>query len=206
MEGYPRYYELLLEGKLQQAKKSCLESIEKCDSFETEKYYKMGLCHILNELKDYSQSEYILTELLKKESDFRVLHNLGEVKRRKGEFREALDIFKQEAELNDSSPLSLSNNCYELAKTKHMLNLIDEAFFHAFECFRHTQKTDDLIAHGCAYRILGDLFSEKSTDIAKSFFQQARNCFEKACDTVAIADIEARITCLQQGQSPKFIS
>ena len=133
----------------------------------------MGLCHILNELGDYEESEKILTQLLRKRFDYRVLHNLGAVKRMKGDLREALEIFQKEAEeLDHKDSLSLATNFYELAKTKHMLGFLDDALMDALECFKHTRGTDDPIMKGCSYRILGDLFSEYNCHVAEKLFKK----------------------------------
>ena len=54
--------------------------------------------------------------------------------------------------------------------------------------------------------MLGDLFAEKNSEIAKVFFNTARECFVKAEHKIAIQDMDKRMHCLETGEAVKTIS
>ena len=157
----------------------------------------------------HKESDIILECLVRENpDDHRLLHNWGAVKRMLGQYQEALKIFEKEKTMiqEHGDALSIATNEYELGKTYHMLENYEAALRHASRSFLMSQKCDDLIMHGCAYRLLGDLYSSYCKEVGLAFYSQAKNCFSRGMDPRAVEDMEQRIECVKNGKDPKFVS
>lgn len=202
------YLELLDQGQVDVAYTSCLEQIKASPDEETRQMHQASLCHILNEMGRYDESDRILSELYDKSPDSYLLHNWAAVKRMKGLYQEALDMFQVEREMiadsNDS--LLLGTNCYEVSKVNHMLGNMELALIEAQRCFYYSQQSDDLVGRGCACRLLGDVYFSYSPDTSLHFYRLAIDWFSKANNPAAITDVKKRQQHVQEGRDPKFFS
>lgn len=207
-ENETQYMQFLFQDNASQAYEACLEKIKSCRP-EERKTHKALLCHILNSLQRYEESDQILEAIYRETpEDFRILHNWAAVKRMRGDYQTALKMFEKESTMiaDNSDPLCIATNAYELAKTNHMLGNIEEALLLANRCFYYSEKCDDPIMHGCSYRILGDLYYNYSTELCLVFYEIAKLRFSKGMDPRAINDIDERIRSVNAGKDPKSIS
>lgn len=202
------YLDLLFQNKTTEAYEACTKAIESCDPNRA-RIHQGLLCHILNSMGRHKESDNILERLVREDpDDHRLLHNWGAVKRMLGQHEEALKLFEREKIMIQDSgdALSIATNEYELGKTHHMLENHEAAFTHASKSFLMSQKCDDPIMHGCACRLLGDLYSSYCKEVGLTFYAQAKNYFARGMDPRAVEDIEKRIENVVTGKDPKFIS
>lgn len=202
------YMDLLFQNKLPEAYAACINALETCTPCR-QRIHEGLLCHILNSMGRYNESDVILERLvLESPDDHRLLHNWAAVKRMLGQYQNALEMFEKEKVMIEKSndDLSIAANTYELGKTNHMLENREEAFKYATQSFLVSQKCEDPIMHGCAYRLLGDLYSSFCKEIGLTFYDQAKNYFSKGMDPRAVKDIDQRIESVINRKDPKFIS
>ena len=202
------YLDLLFQNRPTEAYEACIKAMENCDPKRV-RIHQGILCHILNSMGRHKESDNILERLVHEDpNDHRLLHNWGAVKRMLGQYQEALKIFEQETNMIQDSgdALSTAANEYELGKTHHMLDNHEAAFIHASKSFLISQKCDDPIMHGCAYRLLGDLYSSYCKEVGLTFYAQAKSHFAKGMDPRATEDIEKRIEVVVNGKDPQFLS
>lgn len=202
--------DLLFQNRLNEAHDKCLAIINGSAEPERSKH-EASFCHILNSLGRFSESKEILQKLcVANPNDHRLLHNLGAVLRMMGRYDEAIGIFRRETSmLSTHDPgyvLSVAANEYELAKTNHMMGNCDAALEHATRSFIFSEKCDDPIMHGCAYRMLADLYVKFSKTLGLSAYQVAKEKFKSGDDPRAVADIDERIEAVNSGKDPKYIS
>lgn len=208
--AFTKYMELLFQNKLEDAYEECIDAINRSSSTDKPKH-EVHLCHILNSLGRYTESYEILRRLvLAGPDDHRILHNWGAVKRMMGQYKEALATFRKEQAMIDrgdpENALSIAANEYELSKTNHMMGETEAAIVHAGRCLIFSEKCDDPIMHGCAYRMLGDLLVGFSEKLGFSAYETAKEKFAVGEDPRAIEDVDLRMKSVVEGRDPKFVS
>ena len=125
------------------------------------------------------------------------LHQVGMVERMAGHWEAAQDCFERERELIarlGNAPLAVAVNAYELGTVAQHLGRYGEAkawFDLSLTC---AERTDDLIAAGCAHWGLGDWSSAQGQiEEALSCWRSAHASFLAAGDDRAAFDVERRI-------------
>ncbi len=200
--------EILFQGRPGEALERCDQAVESSTE-ESARVHRMNRCHILNSLGRHAESDHLLERLVTGDpKNHRLLHNWAAVKRMLGRHSVALEMFETERQMLSvgGDQLSIAANLYELGKTNCMLGNIEDAFAYANRCLLETAKCDDPIMHGCAYRLLGDLYHRHSVAIALSCYNEAIEHFSKGMDPRAVDDVKERIAAVQSGRDPSEIS
>ena len=119
------------------------------------------------------------------------------VERMAGHWEAAQDCFERERELIarlGNAPLAVAVNAYELGTVEQHLGRHGEAKAWLDLSLTCAERTDDLIAVGCAHRGLGDWHSAQGqTGEALSCWRPAHASFLAAGDDRAASDVERRI-------------
>ena len=125
------------------------------------------------------------------------LHQVGMVERMAGHWEAAQDCFERERELIarlGNAPLAVAVNAYELGTVAQHLGRYGEAKAWLDLSLACAERTDDLIAAGCAHRGLGDRSSAQGQiEEALSCWRSAHASFLAAGDDRAASDVERRI-------------
>ena len=191
-------WELLFEGKIEEAKKLVSETF----SLETCKDYSllnlMGYIKLFE--KDYKEALLIYQKYLEiaissqdKENEHIGYHQLAMVYREMNDYQTALNYIDKEREIIEKSfpedALKYSVNNYEQGYLRLKLREIVEAFMYMEQSLKQALQTDDLIAQACAYRGLGEIGSIQNSEESHENFLQAIALFEKAGDQIGAQEV-----------------
>jgi len=150
-------------------------------------------------LKRFNDAKALLNELYDKTQSHIYLHQLGMVAREAGDYIEALNMFEHECSmLTTNDHLGKAANMYEQALVNDLLGNQDVASKLATLCLALSLSTEDNIMHGCAYRLMGDLFRKNSFEKAKMYYRNSLEAFEKAKDNIACNEIKERLNSLNK--------
>ncbi len=126
------------------------------------------------------------------------LHQVGMVERMAGHWQAAQDCFERERELIvrlGNADLAVAVNAYELGTAAQHLGQQAEAKAWLDLSLTCAERTDDLIAVGCAHRGLGDWSSAQGQlSEALSCWRSAHASFLAAEDNRAASDVERRLS------------
>ena len=191
-------WELLFEGKIEEAKKLVSETF----SLETCKDY--SLLNLLGYIKffekDYKEALLIYQKYLEiaissqdKENEHIGYHQLAMVYREMNEFQTALFYIEREQKIIEEAftedTLKSSVNNYEQGYLRLKLGKVAEAFMYMEQSLKQALQTDDLIAQACAYRGLGEIGSIQNPEESHENFLQAIALFEKAGDQIGAQEV-----------------
>ena len=191
-------WELLFEGKIEEAKKLVSETF----SLETCKDY--SLLNLLGYIKlfekDYTEALLIYQKYLEiatssqdKENEHIGYHQLAMVYREMNEFQTALFYIEREQKIIEEAftedTLKSSVNNYEQGYLRLKLGKVAEAFMYMKQSLKQALQTDDLIAQACAYRGLGEIGSIQNPEESHENFLQAIALFEKAGDQIGAQEV-----------------
>jgi len=158
---------------------------------------RSNYCYALVGLQRFDEARRIHQELYEKTGSHIDLHQLGMVAREAGEYDRALALFEEEhSMLQGGHPLARAANLYERGLVQSLLGHREEALQLAENCLALSKKTDNPVMHGCAWRLLGDLYRSANPKHARDHYVQARAAFAQADDHVACADIDSRMQSL----------
>jgi len=164
-----------------------------CDAF------KNGYGYALIGLKRFDDARAIYLHLYKKTQSHIYIHQLGMVERESGEYDRAATIFKQEQSmLTAEDNLAVAANLYEQGLVESLVGNMASALEHANRCLVVSLDTEDKIMHGCAYRLLGDLWRHYCPGKACSYYHKSRRAFEGAEDEIACGEIDDRLETITQ--------
>lgn len=203
MHGLMRIFEMMDEGKNEEALEIVLQSIAKLDK-KTDEYLNWlnALGYIYCNLHEYAKAldiydQYI--EISQQKPDVENLHigfhQKAMVLRLEKQYTEALDYIKKEKELITKhfkdDRLKLSVNAYEYGYISYLMDHMEEAALHMEQCLDYALKTDDLIAQACAYRGLAEICNKvHKYQHANSYFDKAYELFMKAGSTLGAEEID----------------
>ena len=191
-------WELLFEGKIDEAKKLVSETF----SLETCKDYRllnlMGYIKLFE--KDYQEALLIYQKYLEiaissqdKENEHIGYHQLAMVYREMNDYQTALNYIDKEREIIEKSfpedALKYSVNNYEQGYLRLKLGEITKAIMYMEQSLKHALQTDDLIAQACAYRGLGEIYSDENSEKSQENFLHAIALFEKAGDQIGAQEV-----------------
>ena len=195
-------WELLFEGKIEEAKKLVSETF----SLETCKDY--SLLNLLGYIKlfekDYKEALLIYQKYLEiaissqdKENEHIGYHQLAMVYREMNDYQTALNYIDKEREIIEKSfpedALKFSVNNYEQGYLRLKLGQLVEAEFYMQQSLDSALKTDDLIAQACAYRGLGEIYRKLDSSKSYDYFSHAIKLFDKAGDEIGAEEVRALI-------------
>lgn len=191
-------WELLFEGKIDESKKLVSETF----SLETCKDYSllnlMGYIKLFE--KDYKEALLIYQNYLEvaissqdKENEHIGYHQLAMVYREMNDYQTALNYIDKEREIIEKSfpedALKYSVNNYEQGYLRLKLGEITKAIMYMEQSLKHALQTDDLIAPACAYRGLGEIYSDENSEKSQENFLHAIALFEKAGDQIGAQEV-----------------
>ena len=192
-------WELLFEGKIEEAKKLVSEnfSLETCKDYDL--LNLMGYIKLFE--KDYKEALLIYQNYLDvsissqdKENEHVGYHQLAMVYREMNDYQTALSYIEKEREVIEQDfsgdSLKYSVNDYEQGYLRLKLGQLVEAEFYMQQSLDSALKTDDLIAQACAYRGLGEIYSIEKPEKSQENFLQAIDLFEKAGDQVGAQEVK----------------
>lgn len=195
-------FEMMEEGKNEEALEIVLQTIEKLDR-KTKDYQSWlnALGYIYCNLLNYSKAidiynEYI--EISQHNSDFENLHigfhQKAMVLRLDKKYAEALNYISKEKEIITTyfkdDPLKLSVNAYEYGYISFLMDHIEEAVLYMEQCLDYALKTDDLIAQACGYRGLAEISSKMHKQKqADEYYDKAYELFMKAGSILGAEEI-----------------
>lgn len=195
-------WELLFEGKIEEAKKLVSETF----SLETCKDYSllnlMGYIKLFE--KDYQEALLIYQKYLEiaissqdKENEHIGYHQLAMVYREMNDYQTALNYIDKEREVIEQDfsgdYLKYSVNDYEQGYLRLKLGQLVEAEFYMQQSLDSALKTDDLIAQACAYRGLGEIYRKLDSSKCHDCFSHAIQLFDKAGDEIGAEEVRALI-------------
>lgn len=191
-------WELLFEGKIDEAKQ--LVQADFC--LATCKDYSllnlMGYIHLYEKkyedcLEVYQHHLHLAITENDREHEHIAYHQLAMVYREMNNFQTALSYIEKEREVIEQvfpeDDLKSSVNDYEQGYLRLKLGQFVEAKTYMQQSLDSALKTDDLIAQACAYRGLGEIYSEENSEKSKENFLQAIELFEKAGDQVGAEEV-----------------
>ena len=82
-----------------------------------------------------------------------------------------------------------SVNNYEQGYLRLKLGEITKAIMYMEQSLNHALQTDDLIAQACAYRGLGEIYSDENTEKSQVNLLRAIALFEKAGDQIGAQEV-----------------
>ena len=191
-------WELLFEGKIEEAKKLVSETF----SLETCKDY--SLLNLLGYIKffekDYKEALLIYQKYLEiaissqdKENEHIGYHQLAMVYREMNDFQTALNYIEKEREVIEQvfaeDALKTSVNDYEQGYLRLKLGEIAKAIMYMERSLKQALQTDDLIAQACSYRGLGEIYLEKDFVKSRDYFLKSIHLFEKAEDKIGADEV-----------------
>ena len=192
-------WELLFEGKIEEAKKLVSETF----SLETCKDYSllnlMGYIKLFE--KDYKEALIIYQNYLEiaissqdKENEHIGYHQLAMVYREMNDYQTALNYIDKEREIIEKSfpedALKSSVNNYEQGYLRLKLWEIAKAIMYMEQSLKQALQTDDLIAQACSFRGLGEIYSVEKPEKSQENFLQAIDLFEKAGDQIGAQEVK----------------
>lgn len=191
-------WELLFEGKIEEAKKLVSETF----SLETCKDY--SLLNLLGYIKlfekDYQEALLIYQKYLEiaissqdKENEHIGYHQLAMVYREMNDYQTALSYIEKEREVIEDSfsedALKYSVNNYEQGYLRLKLGEIAKAIMYMEQSLKQALQTDDLIAQACAYRGLGEIYQNLDSSKSLDCFSHAIQLFDKAGDEIGAEEV-----------------
>ena len=192
-------WELLFEGKIEEAKKL----VSKTFSLETCKDYSllnlMGYIKLFE--KDYQEALLIYQKYLEiaissqdKENEHIGYHQLAMVYREMNDYQTALNYINKEREVIEDSfledALKSSVNNYEQGYLRFKIGEIEKSIMYMEQSLKQASQTDDLIAQACSFRGLGEIYSVEKPEKSQENFLQAIDLFEKAGDQVGAQEVK----------------
>lgn len=157
--------------------------------------FRHGYGYALVGLKRFEEARVIYQQLFDKTGSHVFLHQLGMVARESGEHSKAAELFRHERSiLRTDDSLPLAANLFEQGLVESLLGNQKSAIEIANRCLAVSMKTKDMVMHGCAYRLLGDLSRSEWPDMATSYYYKARKAFEEAGDKIACGEVDERLT------------
>lgn len=126
------------------------------------------------------------------------LHQLGMVQRMAGDHQKALQFFDAEYNIWFSEfpefHVGFSANFYEKGMIALERKIYGEAMGFFDESLKQAKLADDLVAVGCAYRGLGEVFVAKSEkEQAIGYFQRAYSAFDEAGDGEGMREVQRKL-------------
>ena len=195
-------WELLFEGKIEEAKKLVSETF----SLETCKDYSllnlMGYIKLFE--KDYKEALIIYQNYLDvaissqdKENEHIGYHQLAMVYREMNDYQTALSYIEKEREVIEDSfsedALKFSVNNYEQGYLRFKIGEIKKSIMYMEQSLKQALQTDDLIAQACAYRGLGEIYRKLDSSKSYDYFSHAIKLFDKAGDEIGAEEVRALI-------------
>lgn len=121
------------------------------------------------------------------------LHQLGMVERMGGNLDTALAVFEEERSLiKPEDEHAASVNAYELGYVNLLRGNLDEARVWLTACRELSERGDDPIALGCAWRGLGELAARQgNSDEAREAYVRAKTAFLDGEDEDGVRSVEA---------------
>ena len=130
-------------------------------------------------------------------AEHRALHQVGMVERLAGNWGAAQDCFERERDLIahlGNGDLAVAINAYELGLTSLKLGQTEQAKAWPDLSLNRAERTDDLIAVGCAHRGLGDWYERSGQQKeTRACWRAARASFLAAGNEKATSDVERRL-------------
>ena len=99
--------------------------------------------------------------------------------------------------LEPEDHLALAANLYEQGLVEDLLGNPGRARELANRCLEVGLATEDLVMHGCAWRLIGDLSLPGKAEEARRAYGEARRAFERAGDEVACLEIDERMASIR---------
>lgn len=199
MSKIDQAWELLFEGKVEEAKLLVEEDhqVDTCMDFSALNLFAY-LYIEENNFEDALLACQRYIQLAREEQNTEQehigLHQLAMVYRSQGNFKKALELIEEEAELlaTDFSEdkLKWSVNDYEQGYLRLKLGETDIALPFMKRSLGNALMTDDLIAQACAYRGLGEIYATNTaTTLAEQAFEQSITAFEEAGDDIGANEV-----------------
>ena len=195
-------WELLFEGKIEEAKKLVSEnfSLETCKDYDL--LNLMGYIKFFE--KDYKEALLIYQNYLDvaissqdKENEHIGYHQLAMVYREMNDYQTALSYIEKEREVIEDSfsedALKSSVNNYEQGYLRFKIGEIEKSIMYMEQSLKQALQTDDLIAQACAYRGLGEIYRKLDSSKSYDYFSHAIKLFDKAGDEIGAEEVRALI-------------
>ena len=165
---------------------------------------RFGLGYVLAHVQHFDEAREIFASLREQAaagddlaSEHVALHQVGMVERIAGHWQAAQECFECERELIarlGNADLAVAVNAYELGTVAQHLGQQAEAKAWLDLSLACAERTDDLIAVGCAHRGLGDWHSAQGQlNEALSCWRSAHASFLAAGNDRAASDVERRL-------------
>ena len=165
---------------------------------------RFGLGYVLAHVQRFDEARELFASLREQAAagndlafEHVALHQVRMVERMSGHWEAAQDCFEREQKLITrlgNADLAVAVNAYELGTVARHLGQQAEAktwFDLSLTC---AERTDDLIAVGCAHRGLGDWYSARGQlNEALNCWRSAHASFLAAGDDRAASDVERRL-------------
>ena len=195
-------WELLFEGKIEEAKKLVSEnfSLETCKDYDL--LNLMGYIKFFE--KDYKEALLIYQNYLDvaissqdKENEHVGYHQLAMVYREMNDYQTALSYIEKEREVIEDSfsedALKFSVNNYEQGYLRFKIGEIEKSIMYMEQSLNQALQTDDFIAQACAYRGLGEIYRKLDSSKSYDYFSHAIKLFDKAGDEIGADEVRALI-------------
>lgn len=122
-------------------------------------------------------------------------HQMAMVLRMEEKYAEAMDWITKEQQIIQqhfpNDPLKKSVNLYEVGYLQFLQGNLEPAYSTMQESLALALKTDDWIAHACAYRGLGEICQgQKQIEQALEYFEKAHTLFLEADSTVGAEEVQ----------------
>lgn len=149
--------------------------------------------------------EALLNDATTPQERHRTQHQLGMVARMAEDYDTALSHFEAEADvLDEKNHVGLSANAYERGIIAHLQAQYTAAKAHFQNALDHANRADDAICRACAYRGLGDAeAAQQNYGRARQQYQRSLGQFQNAGDTHAAAEIQERLTILDDSENTR---
>ena len=195
-------WQLFDSGEYSASESLYLDCFHQVNASEHEAYLSvlMGLIYVESFLTKYDAArEYaeLLVNAAQNEEERHVaIHQLGMVERMAGNYGEAMNLFRQEAEVIlaafPDSDLRLSANLYERAYVELKIGNINSAEELMSMSMEHAKTAKDNISIGCSYRGMGEILRVRG-DTGRSIqcFRKAISAFSEAGDLIAVEEVKA---------------
>jgi tetratricopeptide (TPR) repeat protein len=195
------------------AERIWIKLLDEAESDEERHSHVVGFGYVLVAQKRFNEARYLFRRLITEDGNEHVFwHQLAYVEREAGNLDESLRLIEKEAELLDAAcavascpHLPRAVNAYEQGFLRLLMGRLDEAEEWAERCIDLSLKTSDFVAHGCAFRLLGDLCARRfyEADIslgavgplytAREAYARSLSAFDRAGDLIGTREVRARI-------------
>jgi tetratricopeptide (TPR) repeat protein len=164
-------------------------------------------CYALVALRRFAKARAIYKTLFAKYHSHIYLHQLGMVERESGNYKKALQLYKQEQKLIDKKdPLAAAANLYELGKNNELLCKIAAAKVYSGRCITVSLKCRDKVMKGCAFRLAGDIARHNDINAAIKLYKRAKEYFHSAAEKKGAQEIDNLLNRLSAPARSSFLN